>query len=100
MTIPLLEVSFNRMFEFGQAYVALSRATSLQGLTLRSFQPNAVRAHPTVKTFYQALYEQQRQHKQEQVLPSLSVHSRRISLLFNDTPALSSVDASSLLHAC
>lgn len=38
MTIPLLEVSFNRIFEYGQGYVALSRATCLEGLTLRSFQ--------------------------------------------------------------
>lgn len=37
MTIPLLEVSFNNIFEFGQGYVALSRATCLEGLTLRSF---------------------------------------------------------------
>eukprot|EP01034_Spumella_vulgaris_P032213 gene32213-39778_t len=46
MTIPLLEVSFNNIFEFGQGYVALSRATCLAGLTLRSFSPNAVKAHP------------------------------------------------------
>eukprot|EP01036_Dinobryon_divergens_P046677 gene46677-62436_t len=26
MTIPLLELSFERMFDYGQAYVALSRA--------------------------------------------------------------------------
>lgn len=38
MTIPLLEVSFNNIFEYGQGYVALSRATCLEGLTLRSFQ--------------------------------------------------------------
>lgn len=38
MTIPLLEVSFNGIFEYGQGYVALSRATCLEGLTLRSFQ--------------------------------------------------------------
>lgn len=40
MTIPLLEVSFNGIFEYGQGYVALSRATCLEGLTLRSFQVN------------------------------------------------------------
>lgn len=57
MTIPLLEVSFNRMFEYGQAYVALSRATSLEGLTLRSFQANCVKAHPTVKAFYEHMIE-------------------------------------------
>ena len=39
MTIPLLEVSFNGMFEYGQGYVALSRATDLEGLTLQNFEP-------------------------------------------------------------
>jgi hypothetical protein len=41
MTIPLLEVSFEGMFEYGQGYVALSRATDLEGLTLQNF--NATR---------------------------------------------------------
>jgi hypothetical protein len=47
MTIPLLEVSFNNIFEYGQGYVALSRATCLEGLTLRSFQVSrrAARRH-------------------------------------------------------
>lgn len=61
MTIPLLEVSFNRMFEYGQAYVALSRATCLQGLTLRSFQSQAVKAHPQVKQFYDSLHQRNQQ---------------------------------------
>jgi hypothetical protein len=55
MTIPLLEVSFNRIFEYGQAYVALSRATCLSGLTLLSFSSNAVKAHPKVVAFYEEL---------------------------------------------
>lgn len=52
MTIPDLEVSFQGIFEVGQAYVALSRATSLEGLHLQSFERNAVRAHELVKDFY------------------------------------------------
>lgn len=66
MTIPLLEVSFNRIFEYGQAYVALSRATSLEGLTLRSFQAHAVRVHPTVDAFYQLLHEIKARQRQSQ----------------------------------
>lgn len=66
MTIPLLEVSFNRMFEFGQAYVALSRATSLDGLTLNSFQANSIRAHPLVIHFYRNIADRQRQRYREQ----------------------------------
>lgn len=60
MTIPLLEVSFQRMFEYGQAYVALSRATSLEGLTLKSFNPNVVKAHPKVIDFYSVLSEKRK----------------------------------------
>ena len=52
MTIPFLEVSFNGVFEYGQGYVALSRATCLEGLTLTSFHENSIKAHPKVCDFY------------------------------------------------
>ena len=57
MTIPFLEVSFNGVFENGQGYVALSRATylptCLEGLTLTSFHENSIiKAHPKVCDFY------------------------------------------------
>eukprot|EP01033_Poteriospumella_lacustris_P004299 gene4299-3069_t len=82
MTIPLLEVSFNRMFEFGQAYVALSRATSLQGLTLHSFQAQSIRAHPLVKDFYRDIatanhrrqpHQQQQHYHQQQQYATVSL---------------------------
>ena len=52
MTIPYLEMGFEGIFEYGQAYVAISRATNLPGLSLRSFTPNAVKVHPRVVEFY------------------------------------------------
>ena len=55
MTISCLEVSLAGAFEYGQAYVALSRATSLDGLKLIDFRPNAVRTHKRVKDWYSAL---------------------------------------------
>ena len=42
MTIPLLEVSCDGVFEYGQAYVALSRAVDMEGLTLLNFSPDKV----------------------------------------------------------
>ncbi len=39
-------------FEFGQAYVALSRVKSLDALYIYDFNESAIRAHPKVKEFY------------------------------------------------
>ena len=57
MTLSRVEVQLANAFECGQAYVALSRATDLEGLWLRGqhLQRRAVRAHPDVKQFYAAL---------------------------------------------
>ena len=42
-------------FEYGQAYVALSRVKSLDSLYIHEFAPEAVRAHPKVKAFYSSI---------------------------------------------
>jgi ATP-dependent DNA helicase PIF1 len=56
MTIDCLEVDLRGCFEFGQAYVALSRATSLQQLRVLNFEPQQVKAHPKVVEFYRSLH--------------------------------------------
>lgn len=58
MTISHLEVSFRDIFEYGQAYVGLSRATSLNGLNLKDFRPSVIKAHPLVIEFYKRLKQQ------------------------------------------
>jgi ATP-dependent DNA helicase PIF1 len=43
------------VFEFGQAYVALSRVRSMEALYVYDFDPTAFKAHPKVKEFYKKL---------------------------------------------
>ena len=42
-------------FEYGQAYVALSRVRSLEALYVFAFDPKSFKVHPAVKAFYEAL---------------------------------------------
>jgi ATP-dependent DNA helicase PIF1 len=42
-------------FEYGQAYVALSRVRSLEALFVHDFDPKAFKVHPAVKAFYDTL---------------------------------------------
>jgi ATP-dependent DNA helicase PIF1 len=44
-TLERVKVDLRRIFEKGQAYVALSRATSLEGLQVLGFDPRKVRLH-------------------------------------------------------
>ncbi|OJT10895.1 ATP-dependent DNA helicase PIF1 [Trametes pubescens] len=47
-TLERVKVDLAKVFEKGQAYVALSRATSLDGLQVLHFDPMKVQAHPKV----------------------------------------------------
>ena len=55
-TLESVKVDLGRIFEKGQAYVALSRATSQQGLQVLRFDPKKVMAHEKVRAFYDSLY--------------------------------------------
>ena len=51
------------VFAYGQAYVALSRVTSLEGLRLRSFDASVVQAHPLVLEFYRSSFKDVKDQK-------------------------------------
>lgn len=55
MTLEKLIVDCNRIFECGQAYVALSRIKTIEGLYLKSFNPNKVSVSEQVVRFYESL---------------------------------------------
>jgi len=52
MSIDYLEVDLRNVFEAGQAYVALSRARTLEGLRVLSFDPRKFWTSPKVAEFY------------------------------------------------
>lgn len=55
-TLERVKVDLGKIFEKGQAYVALSRATTQEGLQVLRFQKDKVMAHPRVVGFYNKLY--------------------------------------------
>lgn len=54
-TLQRVKVDLGRVFEKGQAYVALSRAVSQEGLQVTRFEPRKVMVHPKVVDFYAQL---------------------------------------------
>lgn len=52
LTLDCVEMSLSKVFEAGQAYVALSRAQSLQCIRVMDFDPKQVWANPDVLQFY------------------------------------------------
>src|SRR5262249_16624109 len=57
MSLGRAHISLQNVFEYGQAYVALSRVRSLEGLLLTGFSKSKVMAHEKVLAFYRGLEE-------------------------------------------
>jgi ATP-dependent DNA helicase PIF1 len=75
-TLERVRVNLDKVFEKGQAYVALSRATSQEGLQVLGFHPSKVMAHYRVIEFYNRLYSvDQIMAKRGSILTSASTKS-------------------------
>jgi ATP-dependent DNA helicase PIF1 len=55
MTLDLVRISLRSMFAVGQAYVALSRVRSIEGLEIIDWDEGCVRTDPAVVAFYKKL---------------------------------------------
>ncbi len=55
MTLDCVEISLSRVFEYGQAYVALSRAKALSSIKIIDFDITAIKANQTVVQFYERI---------------------------------------------
>ena len=52
MTLEKVQLYLAKAFSPGQAYVALSRVKSLEGLFIETFSPSAIQVHPDALNFY------------------------------------------------
>lgn len=55
LTLSHVRVNLNRIFEYGQAYVALSRAVSRESLQVVNFRRDRIRSSLLVEEFYKTL---------------------------------------------
>lgn len=51
-SLDCVEVDLTNVFEYGQAYTALSRVRNLQGLSIIGYDVNKIKAHPKALEFY------------------------------------------------
>lgn len=55
LSLDLVEISFKDIFEYGQAYVALSRVKNIEGLRIIDFSPKKIMAHPKALEYYKKI---------------------------------------------
>lgn len=81
LTLDCVEMSLSKIFEAGQAYVALSRAQSLECLRVLDFDSKQVWANPAVLEFYQKF---RRRLHQTEIMPlgrHISIKDDRLKTL-------------------
>jgi len=55
LTLDCVQIDFLNIFEYGQAYVALSRIKNLDSLYLMNFDSRKIKCHPKAKEFYEKI---------------------------------------------
>lgn len=91
MTLDKLVVDCSRIFERGQAYVAMSRVKTLDGLYLRNFSKDKVMVDEKVAEFYSKLEEV----KEIQPIAQLDLKFEE-----DDKPQISDEEAKDIIKKC
>jgi len=97
MTIANVSIDLSHTFEYGQAYVALSRARSMSSLTLRGFHQDHFQVHPTVSCFYsmlesiQMISDSSRGYKKRSLDVSYNEDGQTNASTFDNLTGLSSI---------
>ena len=87
-SLDLVSISTHNMFVDGQAYVAFSRARTLEGLSLRDFDPRAVRVSEKVKAAFPVVLVKSVSPKKAPVLsPKKAVVSPKRVAPVEDAPS-------------
>ncbi len=55
VTLDFVEINLKNIFEFGQAYVALSRVRNIEGLSITSINFLKIKANPKAINYYEKL---------------------------------------------
>ncbi|SCV02632.1 LAMI_0H01354g1_1 [Lachancea mirantina] len=102
-TLPKVKVDLRRIFEKGQAYVALSRAVSRSGLQVLNFNRSKVQAHGSVIEFYKTLSSAHEAKKRfdnsTRIQPKLNFAPKTITKVPKKSVTRQPVDRISLLLA-
>jgi ATP-dependent DNA helicase PIF1 len=64
MSLDLVKTDLSECFDYGMAYVALSRCRTLKGLTIKGLSGASIKAHAEAVKFHEAIQaDKDRPHK-------------------------------------
>ena len=86
-TLDRVKVDLGRVFEKGQAYVALSRATTKHGLQVLRFEKHKVMAHHKVIDFYGKLSSAESALKNKAGDSSILAFTKKTSVVLEEKPS-------------
>jgi ATP-dependent DNA helicase PIF1 len=91
-TLERVKVDLRKVFENGQAYVALSRATTQEGLWVQNFNAKAVMAHPRVGEFYNSLYSVNKALRHPKVKAAEKPDENKADVMCRTGPSRAAID--------